>query len=225
MNDLDQQATERMLRSGIAIPSFAYNDAMDSQRLEQQIRFIVEIDKLKNVYRRTYLINEKRNENTAEHSWHLAVMALVLAEYSNERIDIARVLKMTLIHDIVEIDAGDTFVYDASASIDKAEREQKAANRLFALLPADQAAEMRALWDEFELRESPEARFAAALDRFIPQLHNYYNQGGSWKDHAITHDRVVARNATMDEGASALWEWVKKLLDDAVTKGYLTKTT
>jgi putative hydrolase of HD superfamily len=198
---------------------------MKNDRLEQQIRFIVEIDKLKSIYRRTYLIHENRNENTAEHSWHVAVMAMLLAEYSNEPVDIGRVLKMTLIHDIVEIDAGDTFVYDVQGSLDKAQREQAAADRLFALLPDDQAEEIRGLWDEFEKRETPEARFAAALDRFIPQLPNYYNGGGSWKDHSITHDLVIEHNATMNEGASVIWQWTRQLLDDAVSKGYLAKTT
>jgi putative hydrolase of HD superfamily len=198
---------------------------MELTRLEKQIRFIVEIDKLKSVQRRTYLINERRNENTAEHSWHIAVMAMILAEYSNAKIDLAKVLKMALVHDIVEIDAGDTFVYDPNGSLDKAERERNAADRLFSLLPSDQAVEFRALWDEFEARETPEARFAATMDRFIPQLHNYHTQGGSWKEHAITHDRVVARNRTMDEGATEIWQWTQRLLDDAVAKGFLTKTS
>jgi 5'-deoxynucleotidase YfbR-like HD superfamily hydrolase len=197
---------------------------MKSDRLEKQIRFIVEIDKLKSIQRRTYLIHERRNENTAEHSWHVAVMVMLLAEYSNEPVDIARVLKMALIHDIVEIDAGDTFVYDRQGVLDKDKREQEAAGRLFALLPEDQAEEIRQLWEEFEKRETPEARFAAALDRFIPQLHNYHNRGGSWKDHSITHDRVIEYNATMNEGASAIWEWTQHLLDDAVSRGYLAKT-
>src|SRR5215831_19034496 len=175
---------------------------MELTRLEKQIRFIVEIDKLKTVYRRTSLINERRKENTAEHSWHIAVMAMILADYSNVKINLEKVLKMALVHDIVEIDAGDTFVYDAKGTLDKAERERAAASRLFGLLPSDQAEELRALWDEFEARETAEARFAATMDRFIPQLHNYHNEGGSWKEHGITHDRVVARNSTMAEGSA-----------------------
>ena|SRR5579884_1862719 len=196
---------------------------MELTRLEKQIRFVIEIDKLKTIYRRTYLINDRRHENTAEHSWHIAVMAMILAEYSNAPIDIAKVLKMALVHDIVEIDAGDTFVYDTKGTLDKAERERAAADRLFGLLPDDQAVEIRALWDEFEMRETPESRFAAALDRLIPQLHNYNTGGGSWKEHAITHDRVVARNRTMSEGSSQLWEWTQVMLEDAVAKGLLTK--
>lgn len=194
---------------------------MDPTRLDQQIRFIVEIDKLKSILRRTYVIADRRSENTAEHSWHISVMAVLLAEYANEPIDITRVLKMTLIHDIVEIDAGDTFVYDSAATLDKAAREQAGAARLFALLPSDQAAEFRKLWDEFEERVTPEARFAAALDRFIPQLHNYYGEGGSWKEHAITQDRVLERNAPMADGAAALWAKTQELLRDAVAKGIL----
>jgi 5'-deoxynucleotidase YfbR-like HD superfamily hydrolase len=201
------------------------DEKMKAERLEQQIRFIVEIDKLKSVYRRTYLINERRNENTAEHSWHLAMSAMLLAEYSNEPVDVLKVIKMALIHDIVEIDAGDTFVYDLQALSDKAERERAAADRLFRLLPVDQNNELRQLWEEFESRQTPEARFAAALDRFIPQLHNYYTSGGSWRVHGITHDRVVAKNLTMSEGASRLWEWTLKLLDDAVRRGFLSKSS
>jgi putative hydrolase of HD superfamily len=202
-----------------------YNARMESTRLEQQIRFIVEIDKLKSIIRRTYLIDGSRNENTAEHSWHISVMAMLLAEYANEPVDVLKVLKMTLIHDIVEIDAGDTFVYDAEAGLDKAERERVAADRLFSLLPPDQASEFRALWDEFEERRSAEARFAAALDRFVPQLCNFYgNTGGSWKEHAITHSQVIAKNQSMGDGAATLWEWTQELLKDAVAKGFLTKS-
>ena len=197
---------------------------MNDTRLEKQIRFIVEIDKLKTIRRRTYLINERRRENTAEHSWHLAMMAIVLAEYSNEPIDVTRVVKMTLIHDLVEIDAGDTFVYDAHAELDKVDRERAAADRLFALLPDDQAIEFRTLWNEFEARETPEARFAAALDRLIPQLHNYHTEGGSWKEYAISHDRVVAKNVHMGDGASTLWDWTQRLLEDAVAKGFLIRS-
>jgi len=213
----------RILIKQLHFPSHCKIAGMD-ERLERQIRFIIEIDKLKTIRRRTYVIDERRHENTAEHSWHLAMMAMVLAEYANKTIDVARAIRMTLIHDIVEIDAGDTFFYDTQALLDKTERERAAADRLFGLLPCDQAAEFRALWDEFEARETPEARFAVALDRFIPQLHNYHCRGGSWKEHSITHDRVVARNgATMAEGAGRLWQWTQLLLDDAVEKGFLSK--
>ena len=197
---------------------------MELKRLEQQIRFIVEIDKLKTIRRRTYVIDEHRRENTAEHSWHIAVMAMILAEYANEKIDITKVVKMALVHDIVEIDAGDTFMYDAVGALDKAEREQRAAERIFNLLPEDQAVEMRALWEEFEARQSAEARFAAAMDRLTPQLQNFNTNGGSWKDHAISRERVIERNRTMGEGSADLWEFTQRLLDRAVEKGILTKS-
>jgi putative hydrolase of HD superfamily len=197
---------------------------MDLTRLEQQIRFIVEIDKLKTVRRRTYVIDEARNENTAEHSWHIAVMAMILAEYANAKIDVSKVVKMALVHDIVEIDAGDTFMYDTIGALDKAEREQRAAERLFNLLPADQAVEMRALWEEFEARQTAEARFAAAMDRLTPQLQNFNTNGGSWKDHAISQERVLERNQTMGEGSADLWQFTQQLLDRAVQRGILTKS-
>src|SRR5437762_7515762 len=149
---------------------------MDNERFEQQIRFILEIDKLKTILRRTYLLNVDRSENTAEHSWHLAIMAILLAEHANEPVDVSRVVKMVLIHDIVEIDAGDTYFYDAAAALDKSEREQAAADRLFGILPPDQGLELRELWEEFEANETADARFALALDRFIPQLHNYHTR-------------------------------------------------
>ena len=190
------------------------------QRLEQQIGFVLEIDKLKTILRRTYLLHVDRCENTAEHSWHLAIMAILLAEHANEPVDVCRVIKMVLIHDIVEIDAGDTYLYDASAALDKMERERAAADRLFAMLPADQCKEFRALWDEFESCQTPEARFAATLDRFIPQLHNYHTQGKSWKEHGITVDRVLERNACMADGSARLWDWARALLGDAAAKGF-----
>jgi len=196
---------------------------MDTKRFEQQINFLLEIDKLKSVLRRTYLIAEDRHENTAEHSWHLAMMAMLLAEYANEPIEPARVIKMVLVHDIVEIDAGDTYFYDAAGTLDKAERERRAADRLFALLPEDQGRELRELWEELESGQTPESRFASALDRFIPQLHNYYTQGKSWKEHGVTAERVLERNASMAGGSTKLWEWTRALLDDAVEKGFLSR--
>ncbi len=193
---------------------------MDTERLARQIQFILEIDKLKTIIRRTYLIHAERCENTAEHSWHLAIMAMLLAEHANEPVNVSRVIKMVLIHDIVEIDAGDTYFYDSAAARDKAERERAAADRLFGLLPEDQARELRELWEEFELCQSADARFAASLDRFIPQLHNYHTQGRSWKEHGITCDRVIQRNASIAEGSTRLWKWAQALLDDAMVKGY-----
>ena len=192
-------------------------------RLEQQIRFILEIDKLKTILRRTYLLHVDRAENTAEHSWHLAMMAILLAEHANEPVDVPRVVKMVLIHDIVEIDAGDTYIYDTQGALDKAEREHTAADRLFGMLPSDQGLEFRTLWEEFEARQTPDAKFAAALDRFMPQLHNYHTRGRSWNEHGITADRVLARNACMSEGSTSLWDLAQALLDDAVAKGFLER--
>lgn len=194
---------------------------MTADRLSRQLQFIIEIDKLKSVLRRTYLIDAPRRENSAEHSWHLAVMAVLLAEHANVPVDLLRVLKMLLVHDIVEIDAGDTYIYDVQGALDKARREQQAAERIFGLLPADQAAELRSLWDEFEARCSPEARFAAALDRLMPLLHNYTTEGRSWQEHGITSDMVLARNAQIGDGAAPLWETAQSLIADAVTRGYL----
>lgn len=196
-------------------------DTNDS-RLAQQIEFIVEIDQLKRVLRRTYLIDTSRRENDAEHSWHLGLMAILLVEHAaSPQLDLLRVLKMVLVHDLVEIDAGDTFAYDDVGAMDKAAREAAAAARIFGLLPADQAAELRALWDEFEARQTPEAKYAAALDRFQPMLHNYRTQGKAWQEHGITADQVLARNRHMAEGAPALWDYARRFVADAVAKGYL----
>jgi len=195
---------------------------MTDDRLSRQIGFVREIDKLKAVFRQTWLLDGSRKENDAEHSWHLATMAMLLGEHAAEPgIDVARVVRMTLVHDLVEIDAGDTFVYDEAGARDKARREQAAADRLFALLPPDQAAEMRALWEEFEARQTPEARFAAALDRLQPLLHNYYTQGAAWREHGVKLAQVLDRNRHMAEGAPRLWAFAERLIRDAVEKGYL----
>ena len=191
-------------------------------RLDRQIAFILEIDKLKSVLRRSYLLNEDRHENSAEHSWHLSVMALVLAEHADAALDTLRVLKMLLVHDIVEIDSGDTYIYDAAGNDTKAEREQAAARRIFGLLPPDQGKELQALWQEFEARETPEAKFAAALDRLMPLLHNYHTEGRSWQEHGITKEQVLTLNRHIADGSEALWEYAEALIDDAAAKGYLT---
>ena len=165
---------------------------MDPERLKKQIDFIVEIDKLKHILRRTVLIDKSRRENDAEHSWHLAVMAILLKEYAAEDVDLEKVMKMVLVHDLVEIDAGDTFCYDAKANLDKRDRELCAADRLFAILPEDQAKELRRLWEEFEECTTPEARFAASLDRLQPFIHNVHTDGHTWKN-GVTSDQVHAR--------------------------------
>ncbi len=194
---------------------------MDLQRLQAQLDFVREVDKLKSVLRRTYLMDASRLENSAEHSWHLALMAMVLAEHAREEIDLLRVMKMLLIHDIVEIDAGDTFCYDRVGNEDKEEREMRAAERIFSLLPADFAREVRELWDEFERRESPEARFATSLDRLEPMLCNFENRGGSWSEHGINRTRVEERNHVIAHGAPLLWEYASALLDEAEAEGFL----
>jgi len=195
---------------------------MNDQRLSQQVAFLREIDKLKGVYRQTYLMDGSRKENDAEHSWHLAAMAVVLSEHAAEPgTDVGRVVRMVLVHDLVEIDAGDTFAYDEAGERDKAAREQAAADRIFAILPAGQGAELRDLWDEFEARQTPEAKFAAALDRLQPLLHNYYTQGAAWREHGVTADKVIARNRHIAEGAPGLWRFAEGLIRDAVEKGYL----
>lgn len=191
-------------------------------RLRRQIAFIAEVDKLKEVFRQTILTQSRRAENSAEHSWHFALMVVVLAEHSNHQpLDVLRVLKMVLIHDLVEIDAGDTFAYDTKLLADQHEREARAADRIFGLLPPDQAAEFRALWDEFEARQTPEARFAAACDRFHPMLLNCLTEGHAWQKHGVTHDRVRARNAHVAEGSTAIWEYAVRMIDEAVAQGHL----
>jgi putative hydrolase of HD superfamily len=193
------------------------------ERFEQQLRFILEIDKLKSVMRRTYLINSDRRENSAEHSWHLALMAIVLAEHANEPIDLSKVIKMVLVHDIVEIDAGDTYLYDDDRARSKYERECAAANRIFGILPEEQAREMEKIWREFEAGLTPEARFATALDRFAPQFHNYYTHGKSWRENAVTADRILDRNAGVADGSIRLWQFAQELVADAVDRGFLPR--
>ena len=192
-----------------------------TERLDRQLGFAIEIDKLKQVLRQTAILGGERRENSAEHSWHLGVMALTLAEYAGDAVDIARVVRMLLVHDLVEIDAGDTFCYDAQANLSKAAREQVAAARIFGLLPADQGRELHALWEEFEAGETAEARFANALDRLQPLLHNYHNQGGTWLAHGITRDAVLRRMAPIQEGAPVLWPYVLTIVEESCVAGYI----
>lgn len=195
---------------------------MDNQRLLQQIQFITEIDKIKSIFRQSLIIDQTRNENDAEHSWHLGVMAILLAEYANEgQLDLLRVIKMILIHDLVEIDAGDTFLYDETGALDKEDREQKAAERIFGLLPEDLSAELFTLWREFEEKETAEAKFATSLDRLHPLLLNFYTEGHAWKKHGLTRDKVLAKNKHIADGSKELWEFAQGLINEAVEKGYL----
>ncbi|HKB29949.1 MAG TPA: HD domain-containing protein [Streptosporangiaceae bacterium] len=192
------------------------------ERLDEQLRFIKEIDRLKTVLRQSPLVDASRRENSAEHSWHLAVMAVTLGEYAPPGTDLNRVLTMVLLHDIVEIDAGDTFLYATDAVIAEAERaERAAADRIFALLPADQAAALRAVWMEFEDRRTPAARFARALDRLQPMLANYHTGGGTWRAHGVTADRVLAKVRLIEEGSAALGGYARDLVAASVEKGFL----
>jgi putative hydrolases of HD superfamily len=190
-------------------------------RIQQQYAFLAECLKLAEIRRQTLLPASRRRENDAEHSWHLCLMAITLAEHSNVPVDIARVLRMLIIHDLVEIDAGDTYAYDAAGMVGQHEREARAADRIFGLLPADQGAELRACWEEFEARLTPEARFAAAVDRLQPVLLNILTDGEKWREHGVTRAKVIARNQHAREGAEAVWAHALAMLDDAVARGVL----
>ena len=190
-------------------------------RLEQQIAFILEIDRLKSVIRQNYLVDGSRRENTAEHSWHIAVMAMILGEHASAPVNSARVLELLLVHDLVEIDAGDTFAYDSAGEQTKAAREQAAAERIFGLLPAAQVEHLRAAWDEFEASETPEARFALALDRLMPMIHNAQTEGRAWRANGVTADKVRHRAESISRGAPALGALAGKLIASSVAAGFL----
>ncbi|MFX1403005.1 MAG: HD family hydrolase [Promethearchaeota archaeon] len=195
---------------------------MDSVRLSQQMKFIAEIDKLKQVVRESWLVDASRKETDAEHSWHIMVMALLLSEYANQtHIDVFKVMKMLLIHDIVEIDAGDTFIYDKERVKDQKERESKAARRIFGLLPPDQGSEFMALWEEYEALKTLEANYARAIDSMQPLLLAYLNGGCSWRIHSLIKSQVIAKKKHMGNGSTSLWEYTQDLLDAAVKKGIL----
>lgn len=192
-------------------------------RFEQQINFIVEIDKTKEIFRQTYLSDGTRKENDAEHAWHFAIMAVLLAEYANEPVDVLKVVKMALIHDLVEIDAGDTYLYDTEGAKTKAEREMKAANRIYHLLPEDQGEELFALWREFEERKTPEAKFAATLDRLQPILLNDATDGKAWLEHGISEEQILERNIHTKEGSEKIWTYMKKIFDKNIEKGKIKR--
>ena len=191
------------------------------ERLISQLQFLHEIDAVKNIFRQTAVSGSVRRENDAEHSWHLAMMAMVLAEHAVQPVDVCRVIRMVLVHDLIEIDAGDTFCYDEQAALDKSQRETACADRLFALLPGDQGREMRALWEEFEEAKTPDARFASALDRVQPIIQNYHTEGHSWVIHGIRRSQVVERNAIARDAVPLLWERVLEMLDHSVGEGWL----
>lgn len=189
--------------------------------LAERVRFVVELDRLKQVLRRTKLSDGSRRENSAEHSWHLAMMALVLAETAPEPVDALQVARLLLVHDIVEIDAGDTFVYDTDAKATQAERERVAADRLFGMLPHALGAELRGYWEAFEDATTPEARFARALDRLQPLLLNHASEGAAWRERGIVADQVRTVNAAIADGSPVLWELAQRVIGDAVAQGWL----
>ena len=189
--------------------------------LERQFAFILELDRLKGVLRRNSLLDRSRRENSAEHSWHVALMALVLSEFAAEPVDKSRVIELLLVHDLVEIDAGDTFAYDVQGATTQAQREQTAADRIFGLLPDDQAQRLRARWDEFDASETPEARFALALDRLMPMVHNALTEGSAWREHGVKADQVRRRAESIERGAPALGALAQRLINAAVEAGHL----
>ncbi len=197
-----------------------FNMSIMDERIQKQIDFIVEIDKLKEIVRQTYLMDGSRPEDDAEHSWHIAMMALVLAEHANVQCDMLRAIKMLLIHDIVEIDAGDAFIYDEKANEGKGERERMAARRIFNILPEDQAEIYLDLWREFEDRKTPESLFANAVDRLEPILQNYYTKGKTWQAHDIKPSQVIEKNHRIADGSEALWAYAQQVIRESQEKGY-----
>ncbi len=204
-----------------------FNGSLSSDRRDRfrrQIEFILEIDKLKNVLRKTILMDRSRRENSAEHSWHIALTVLIMSEYAKDsNVDLFRVMKILLVHDIIEIDAGDTYCYDDQGRKDQSQREKNAADRIFNLLPADQASMLRKLWNEFEERKTPESKFANAMDRLQPFLHNYFTEGQIWQENSITSSQVKSRMDPVDDGAPILWQYVRSLIDDGIQRGYLAE--
>lgn len=188
---------------------------------EKQIAFIRELDKIKKITRQTYLCDGSRKENDAEHSWHLALMVFVLADYANEPVDVLKAVKLVLLHDVIEIDAGDTYAYDSEGNKTKKEREKKAADRIFGMLPEAQGREYRGLWDEFEAMETPEAKYANMLDKVQPLLLNDASGGKSWEEHGVKKSQVLARNARTHEGSEQLWEYARALIEKNVEEGHL----
>ena len=190
-------------------------------RMKQQIAFLMEIDKVKNIFRQTYLADGKRKENDAEHSWHLAIAAFLLKEYVAEDVDVMKVMIMVLIHDLVEIDAGDTYAYDAEGAKTKRAREVAAADRIFGMLPEDQGGYFRELWDEFEAYESDDAKFAHLLDNFQPLLLNHESNGKSWTEHNVKKSQIYKRNEKIKETSPEVWEWMKQIVEEHIALGHV----
>ena len=196
---------------------------MIDERLNKDIQFILELDKMKSILRQTTLMDGSRRENDAEHSWHISVMAMVLSEYANEKIDLCKVIKMLLIHDLVEIYAGDTFCYDMEGNKSKKERELEAADKIFGMLDEDKGRELRSLWDEFEEMKTNEAVFAAAMDRMEPLFSNYYSDGGTWKKFNISKEQVYKRIEPIKYASDELWQFVVNMIEYAIKKGYIAE--
>ncbi len=194
---------------------------MDKERFQKQLNFILEIDKEKNIYRQTHIRDYLRQENDAEHAWHMAIMIYLLKEYANEEFDVAKAMMMALIHDIVEIDAGDTYAYDTENLQTQKDREEKAAQRIFGMLPEEQKSELKALFEEFEASQTPEAKFARAMDNFQPLLLNDFNNGQDWKAHNIKKSQVINRQIKTKPGSEEIWEYSKELIERNTKKGNL----
>lgn len=192
------------------------------ERFQKQLGFIKEIDKEKQIFRQTYVSDATRKENDAEHAWHMAIMAFLLSEYANEEIDVLKTIRMILIHDVVEIDAGDTYAYDETAKLSQRAREEKAAKRLFGMLPEDQAEDMLLLWEEFEAGETPEARFARSLDNFQPMMLNDATDGRAWVEHEVAISKILKRNERTPRGSKELWDFAKeKFIEKNVSLGHI----
>ena len=192
---------------------------MENERLRKQIDFILEADKEKNIIRQTHLSGNGRRENDAEHAWHMAIMVYLLKEYANEEIDVAKAMMMALIHDIVEIDAGDTYAYDTKGLETQKAREEQAAERIFGLLPIDQRGELRSLFEEFEAYETPEARFVRAMDNFQPLLLNNSNDGKDWIEHGVRKSQVLKRHIKTKLGSNIIWEYIERIIEKHVKNG------
>lgn len=190
-----------------------------NERLKKQKEFLLEVDKMKQIYRQTHIRGGSRQENDAEHSWHLALMAFLLEEHSNEPVDITRVIKMVLIHDLVEVYAGDTYAYDAAANASKRQREEEAADRIFGMLPEDQGKMLRQLWEEFETYETAEARFAHVMDNFQPMILNDDNGGKDWSRHQVKKSQILKRNEKTASGSETIWNHMEEIIQQNIEKG------
>lgn len=199
------------------------DDQLIRERLKKDIEFIVELDRMKSILRQTSLIGEDRREDDAQHSWHISIMAMILSEYANEDIDVCKVIKMLLTHDLVELYAGDTFCYDKVGNQDKRERELAAAEKIYGMLDEDKGKKLRELWDEFEEMKTPEALFAASMDRLQPMLNNYYNNGGTWRKFDVAQSDVYKRIGPVEKSSDELWGFVEYMLEDAFERGLINK--